>query len=117
MQAVLGLVVFSVLLATGASLTCDVCTAQGKTCNQKVDCPGDADACMSVLTETKVGTTPMYSIVKTCTTKSLCTEKLDQVKSQLPGGMSMTVECSKAPPSAGSLLLALSGLLLLKILV
>lgn len=59
-----------------------------------------------------------FSIAKSCVSKDICKQQVELAKTQQQtGGPVLTVQCSKAPASAGSLILALSGLILMKIFV
>lgn len=117
MRAFLGLLFCSVLLTTVASLECDVCSSSGKTCTHKETCPHGTDTCMSMLTESRSGS-GQFSIAKSCVSKDICKQQVELAKTQQQtGGPVLTVQCSKAPASAGSLILALSGLILMKIFV
>ncbi|XP_062996521.1 phospholipase A2 inhibitor gamma subunit B-like [Elgaria multicarinata webbii] len=116
MQALLGLMVFSVLLARGASLQCEICSQVGSTaCNSpKKNCPSGADTCITMVTE--IG--PVTTFSKSCGIKADCEKMKKQMgKVGTPGDTITKLECSKAPPQMASLLLALSGLLMMKMLL
>ncbi|XP_054854656.1 phospholipase A2 inhibitor and Ly6/PLAUR domain-containing protein-like [Eublepharis macularius] len=119
MKALLGIFLLSVLLTSGSSLECETCVGQGTTCSgEKQTCPSSQDGCMTAVTELSVGSAKVASIVKGCFGKAACKELKPGASASFatPGSTIKTVECSKAPVSSGSFLLALSGLLLLKLL-
>ncbi|XP_062995740.1 phospholipase A2 inhibitor NAI-like [Elgaria multicarinata webbii] len=117
MQALLGLYLFSLLLTIGASLECETCIAEGKTCTgQKVKCSAGLDTCATVLTEVTVGSVTTQAIGKGCYLKSEC----NNGKTVEANGMTITttINCNNASPlSAASFLLALSGVMLMKFLL
>ncbi|XP_077192582.1 phospholipase A2 inhibitor gamma subunit B-like [Paroedura picta] len=110
MQAFLGLFLFSVLLTTGASLECETCSNEGNSCSgSKQTCLDGLDTCMTITTAAGGTTTTS----KFCFSKQAC----DLLKDggNYNGGLIKELTC-KAPSSSASLLLALSGLLLIKFL-
>ncbi|XP_054854722.1 phospholipase A2 inhibitor and Ly6/PLAUR domain-containing protein-like [Eublepharis macularius] len=120
MKAFLGIFVLSVLLTLGSSLECETCVGQGTTCSgKKQTCPSGQDGCIVAVTELTAGSAKVASIMKGCYEKAACKELKPGASASFGGaGASIkTVECSKAPVSSGSFLLALSGLLLLKLLL
>ncbi|XP_053124225.1 phospholipase A2 inhibitor NAI-like [Hemicordylus capensis] len=112
MQAILGLALFSVLLATGATLECEECSGQGERCSgRRITCPHNSDTCQAVVTETG----GVIDITKSCSTRAVCAElKAQEGKTRQTLSFIKRVECSKASPSSGSLLLVLTGFLLMK---
>ncbi|CAI5781126.1 A2 inhibitor and Ly6 PLAUR domain-containing protein-like [Podarcis lilfordi] len=117
MQALLGLLFFSLLLATGASLQCEICTATGQTCSSdNVECDPQLDTCAVVQYEPTPPSVNVSKIVKECLVKTDC-EKKKIGESVLGLGKIKTFECNKAPGAAASLLLAFSSLLLMKSLL
>ncbi|XP_033014128.1 phospholipase A2 inhibitor and Ly6/PLAUR domain-containing protein-like [Lacerta agilis] len=117
MQAALGLLLFSVLLAGASSLDCEVCNNNAKTCTgQKVTCDDKNDVCLHMVTETTGGG---FRVNKKCEKKAVC-DSLTNLKGKPATGQYTgvinEVVCSKAPSSYASLLLALSGLLLKNVL-
>ncbi|XP_077192585.1 phospholipase A2 inhibitor and Ly6/PLAUR domain-containing protein-like [Paroedura picta] len=110
MHAFLGLFLFSVLLTTGASLECEVCASAGNSCSgQKETCPGNLDTCITIVAEA-LGQT---ATTKSCYSKKAC--ELLKDGENFNGALIKEVTC-KAPSASASLLLALSGLLLIKFL-
>ncbi|XP_077192586.1 uncharacterized protein LOC143837049 [Paroedura picta] len=110
MQAFLGLFLFSVLLTTGASLECETCSNEGNSCSgQKETCDASLDTCMSITTAAGGTTTTS----KLCFSKQAC--DLLKAGKTFSGGTIKEITC-KAPSASASLLLALSGLLLIKFL-
>ncbi|KAL8220103.1 UNVERIFIED_CONTAM: hypothetical protein K2H54_038597 [Gekko kuhli] len=123
MKTLLGLILFSVLLAPGASLKCATCMAVGDSCTGTPKwCGHGEDACVSIWMRVTTQGIPVDTITKKCIAKSACADLksgIEKVVQQMGGvdAVVRKVECSKAPAAtSGSLLLALSGLLLLKLL-
>ncbi|XP_054854698.1 testis-expressed protein 101-like [Eublepharis macularius] len=122
MQTLLGLIVLSVLLTPGSSLHCATCTAIGNNCTGTIEkCKHGEDACVSVWMEITTQGITLDTIVKRCTIKSACADLKSGIESAIQQfadtkAVVKEVECSKAPSSSGSLLLALFGWLLLKML-
>ncbi|XP_060114017.1 phospholipase A2 inhibitor and Ly6/PLAUR domain-containing protein-like [Heteronotia binoei] len=117
MQAFVGLFLFSVLLTTGASLECETCTNAGNSCSgEKLQCTAGLDTCLTLVAEATTGGQTATSILKSCYSQAVC----DQLKPgdvfQITGASAKIKEVTcKAPSPSASLLLALSGLLLLKV--
>ncbi|XP_003222865.1 phospholipase A2 inhibitor gamma subunit B [Anolis carolinensis] len=123
MKAFLGLFLFSVFLATGAGLQCETCVASGDNCSGKKEtCPSNSDACHHIVTEMKTGGLDVKTTLKGCGQKSECQRLRGevgkvvsaQVMGLQAGSVVKSVVCSKASTTSASLLLALSGLLLMK---
>ncbi|KAL8219572.1 UNVERIFIED_CONTAM: hypothetical protein K2H54_027439 [Gekko kuhli] len=119
MKALLGLLLLAVLLTSGYCLECEMCAGQGTTCNgRKVTCSSSEDACLNAVTEVVVGATTLTNVMKSCFAKEAC----NKLKPGSPGAFAgagaliKNIECSRAPVSSGSFLLALSSLLFLKLL-
>ncbi|XP_015283840.1 PREDICTED: phospholipase A2 inhibitor subunit gamma B-like [Gekko japonicus] len=119
MKALLGLLLLSVLLTSGYSLECETCSGQGTTCTgRKVTCSANEDTCLNAVTEVSAGAVKISTVMKSCFVKEGC----DQLKPGSTatfggaGALIKTAECSRAPVSSGSFLLALSSLLFLKFL-
>nr|XP_034976725.1 phospholipase A2 inhibitor and Ly6/PLAUR domain-containing protein-like [Zootoca vivipara] len=119
MQALLGLLFFSLLLATGTSLQCEICTAIGGTCSSdNVECGSGIDTCAVLQYESTPPTVNVSQIIKSCLQKAACEEIQKKVgASDAKLGKLTKVECNKAPGAAASLLLAFFSLLLMKILL
>ncbi|XP_061453322.1 phospholipase A2 inhibitor and Ly6/PLAUR domain-containing protein-like [Rhineura floridana] len=114
MQAILGLLLFSVLLTRASSLECESCTSTSQDCSGKrITCPSGADGCMKIVT----GTGGVSITMKACTRMADCQNLQVGKADPTSGSLVKEIVCSKATPSSGSLLLALSGLLLKKILL
>ncbi|XP_053254028.1 phospholipase A2 inhibitor and Ly6/PLAUR domain-containing protein-like [Podarcis raffonei] len=116
MQAALGLLLFSVLLAGASSLECEVCSSNARTCSgQKVTCEDKNEVCQRLVTEVS-GT---FRVEKKCEKKATCESLKNQLGKSAPGqftGVVNEIVCNKAPSPYASLLLALSGLLLKNVL-
>ena len=119
MKTFLGLVLVSVLLRTGASLQCETCFGVNKSCNgpQKT-CEYGLDACATITSEVTIGGVIGFSVVKSCYAKSQCSSPPPNVELS-EGTVNTKVECTSgaAPPMASTLLLAFSGLVLMKLLL
>ncbi|XP_077192966.1 uncharacterized protein LOC143837242 [Paroedura picta] len=110
MEIFFGLFLFFLLLPSGASLECETCSSEGNSCSgQKEICLDGLDTCMTVTTAAG-GTT---ATSKLCFSKKAC--ELLKDGGTFSGGTIKEVTC-KAPSASASLLLALSGLLLIKFL-
>ncbi|XP_026546288.1 phospholipase A2 inhibitor and Ly6/PLAUR domain-containing protein-like [Notechis scutatus] len=123
MQLLLGVFFFSVLLATGSALTCEICTSQGSDCTGHTqECNFDNAVCMTLTTE--LGPQKITTTAKSCNTKDACKgledlkgKAITQQTSTVPvGAIIKQAICSKAPPSFASFFPAVLGLLLVKLL-
>uniref|UniRef100_A0A182C6F2 Gamma type PLA2 inhibitor n=1 Tax=Phalotris mertensi TaxID=1260334 RepID=A0A182C6F2_9SAUR len=124
-QLLLGLFFFSVLLATGNSLSCETCVSHSSDCSgSKVDCASKQDTCMTVTAESTLGAQKSQSTMKSCSTKDVC-KSFEDLKgkastspiSNIPvGSLIKQVVCSKASPAFASFFPAFLGLLLMKLL-
>ncbi|XP_054855020.1 phospholipase A2 inhibitor NAI-like [Eublepharis macularius] len=118
MQALFGLCLLSGLLTTGISLECETCVGPGDSCSGKNEtCPSGLDACGTFVIEASQGGQTVTAISKTCTTKDTCAQ-LKPGASLSIGDVTGTIKqavCDKALPTSASVLLALSGFLLLKV--
>ncbi|XP_077192588.1 uncharacterized protein LOC143837050 [Paroedura picta] len=100
----------TITTAAGASLECETCSSEGNSCSgSKQTCPANIDTCMTVTTEAGGTTTTS----KFCFSKNAC--EVLKAGETFSGGTIKVVTC-KAPSASASLLLALSGLLLIKFL-
>ncbi|XP_048356013.1 phospholipase A2 inhibitor gamma subunit B-like [Sphaerodactylus townsendi] len=120
MKDLLRLFLFSLLFMEGASLECETCTSQTTSCSGKRQmCLPSQDTCITWMTESTKGNVLAVSTTKACSTQDKC----EVLKHGVAGwsGKSKTivknVQCSKASVSYGSFFLALSGFLLLKLLL
>ncbi|KAH0631422.1 hypothetical protein JD844_005745 [Phrynosoma platyrhinos] len=111
--------------APGAGLQCETCSAMGDTCSGSMaTCPSNTDACMSMVAANKMGGVEMKITVKSCFMMSQCRKfegdmgktVTSQVMGIQVGALIKDVQCNKAPICSASLLLILSGLLLMKFL-
>nr|XP_060639730.1 phospholipase A2 inhibitor gamma subunit B-like [Anolis sagrei ordinatus] len=126
MKAFLGLLLFSVFLATGAGLHCETCFTAGDTCSGKQEaCPSSSDVCIAMVTEMKSGGASFTTAVKGCNQKSECRRLQGEVGKPVSaqfmnlqaGSVIKSVVCNKASASSTSLLLAIFTLLLKKFLL
>ncbi|XP_054854711.1 phospholipase A2 inhibitor NAI-like [Eublepharis macularius] len=119
MPALLRLFFFSVLLTTVTSLECEICSGPGNSCSgQKVTCPSGQDTCLSLVIETSAGGQTVTAISKTCNMKDACAQLKPGASFDIAGvsGNIKEVACNKALPTSRSILLIVTGLLLLKVL-
>ncbi|XP_053254107.1 phospholipase A2 inhibitor and Ly6/PLAUR domain-containing protein-like isoform X2 [Podarcis raffonei] len=73
MQDLLKLSIFFVLLTTGASLTCEVCSAEGYICNGTLTtCPPEKDTCMIAYSENTLREKVERTVDKDCVTLEEC---------------------------------------------
>ncbi|XP_060131630.1 phospholipase A2 inhibitor NAI-like [Zootoca vivipara] len=119
MQLLLGLLFCSLLLTTGSSLQCEVCSAIGKTCSSdKVDCPAGEDTCATYLYAPSAPNISITTFRKLCLTEAGCRNATKQIGEVFEDkGRLIKVGCNKASEGAPFVLLALSGLLLMKVLL
>ncbi|XP_048357023.1 phospholipase A2 inhibitor PIP-like [Sphaerodactylus townsendi] len=103
MKTFLGLLLVSVLLATGDSLECETCFGQGDSCTgQKQLCSPDLNTCQTLLFETTVapGEQKFPSIVKSCSSEAGCELLKLGTTYNFPGTMTVIKEViCKAPSS------------------
>ncbi|XP_060114018.1 phospholipase A2 inhibitor and Ly6/PLAUR domain-containing protein-like [Heteronotia binoei] len=117
MQASMGLFLFSVLLTTGASLQCDTCSAPGSSCTgMEMSCTSQ-QTCLTIVGEQTTGGQTSTHIWKSCYSQAACSVLKPGAIFETSGtSIKIQKVTCKAPPSSASLLLALSGLLMLKVL-
>ncbi|XP_077788711.1 phospholipase A2 inhibitor gamma subunit B-like isoform X1 [Podarcis muralis] len=73
MPALLGLLVFSVLLTPGDSLECETCTGPGLNCTgTMVNCSAAEDRCAVAVVEVTVADGPNQEIMKGCLSPGIC---------------------------------------------
>ncbi|XP_034976724.1 phospholipase A2 inhibitor NAI-like [Zootoca vivipara] len=73
MQALLGFFLFSVLIQTGTSLECEVCSGLGSSCAGRMEnCDAGQDTCVIAFTETSLGEATTQSVSKSCASSSVC---------------------------------------------
>ncbi|XP_042295286.1 phospholipase A2 inhibitor NAI-like [Sceloporus undulatus] len=132
MQALLGFLFFSVLFSTVTCLECESCSASAKMCTgNTVTCTADQNNCVITLTEIIKGEEKQatYSVVKSCGQTRVCNYMIKTAGD----GYCITTTITCIPPrpttttskpgsaassiSTASLLLGLSGLLLMKSLL
>ncbi|XP_044291102.1 phospholipase A2 inhibitor and Ly6/PLAUR domain-containing protein-like [Varanus komodoensis] len=116
MQGLLAIFVFSGLLATGAFLMCETCESSGKTCTgSKETCGAGKDTCATILSEAGEENQKNVSVVKSCFEKVNCNSGGISIVNGV--NVTKTIQCSKAAPSAASVLLVVSGLLMKQLLL
>ncbi|KAL8220106.1 UNVERIFIED_CONTAM: hypothetical protein K2H54_038664 [Gekko kuhli] len=104
---------------TGASLECETCQDQGNSCSgSEENCGAGEDTCLTLVFEGTVGGQTATGIMKRCYATEAC-NLLKNLTTFTIGGVSGTIKevTCKAPSPSASLLLALAGLLLLKVLL
>ncbi|XP_044290881.1 phospholipase A2 inhibitor NAI-like [Varanus komodoensis] len=73
MHSLLGLFLFSVLLKTGTSLECEVCSGFGSSCTGVTQtCAAGQDTCATILSENSLTGEKMITSVKACEYSAAC---------------------------------------------
>ncbi|KAJ6663767.1 hypothetical protein lerEdw1_009846 [Lerista edwardsae] len=80
MQTLLGLVICFVLVNTGTSLECEVCTSVGTSCHGEMEaCEDGKDTCAVIVTDSAVDGYATKTILKSCAYSKACTNKTQYI--------------------------------------